>query len=142
MGSDSKEILKDVTFANWNSFYNDLFEEINQIRKIGAVCLFKPAEVTVYYSRIVNLFSTVQYAIGDTNTMNNDLKEIEKNIFSPRYNLNLKHKKINDYQRKVLSNLRDIFTVMCNDLSEHGLLPKINKRNKYDPKRAISHEVY
>lgn len=127
MADTKEEFNKDVKFANWNGWYNDLTTEIAEIRKYGHLVMFDPKQVNHYYSRIVNLVSTIEWAIDDTKTINSNLDKIEDNIFSERYLKDLEVKTVTEYQRKVVKRLRRILAKVCNDLSDGGLLPKVEK---------------
>ena len=124
-----EELLRDVKFANWNHFYNDLTKQISEIRESGHLVLFVPKEVNQYYSRITNLYSTIEFAITDKDIIHK-LDKIEENIFSDRYIKDLKYGKVTKYQRTIISCLRKIFTQICNDLSESGLIPKVMTSKK------------
>ena len=56
--SQSKTDL-DTKYANWNGWYQDLFEEIRIIRRVGATLLITPKDsIYEYFSLILNLHST------------------------------------------------------------------------------------
>lgn len=126
---DKQQLLKDVTFANWNNFYNDLFEEINAIRKIGNVCLFNAPEVKVYYSRVYNLLVSVSFAVNDYQKKNKQLKVIGDELFKKDIS------KLNT--NKIYYMLSSYFSAICYDLSRAGLLPKVNIKKKYNPGDAV-----
>jgi len=131
MSEIKEEITKDVKFANWNSWYTDLTEQIKETRNLGYIVLFDPKQVNHYYSKIVNLFSTIKWAIDDSETIAKQLQEIEDNIFSSKYLTDLQaNKKITKYQRIIIKKLRVILQKICSDLSDGGLLPKVERTAK------------
>ena len=128
----NQEMDTDVGFANWNSFYTDLTTEISEIRKLGYLVLFNPKQVNHYYSKIVNLFSTISWALDETkgNQITKKLDKIEENIFSTKYLNDLKNTHITTYQRYIIKVLRETIKSICLELSNAGLLPKIKRTVK------------
>ena len=140
---DSNDLLKDVRFSNWNAWYQDLAEDIKEIKKIGNLVLFEPKRVNDYYSSISNLVSTVTWALHKPDEILKKLDQIEDNIFSEKYINSLTNdSKITLYQRKIIRMLRNILIIVCEDLSEHGLLPKIEKHKMRNPSKAMAEENY
>lgn len=126
----------DPKFANWNKWYDDLFEEQKTIRSIGVALLGdynnNKYSLQLYYSKIVGLFSTHKHYINESDEMKKELESIEDFLFSEKYLKNKSHnpKSVRQSEIKALKNLRNIFTKMCEDFSEKGLSVKVEMTNK------------
>jgi len=126
----------DPKFANWNKWYDDLFQEQKDIRRIGVMLMGdynnKQYSLQLYYSRIVGLFSTHKHYIDKSDDVNNELDKIEAFLFSEKY-LAAKEsnpKSVRQSELKILKQLRNVFTKMCEDFSSKGLSVKVDITNK------------
>ena len=123
-------------FRKWDDWYNDLFREQREIRNIGTMLLLdlnnKEYSLQLYYSRIVNLFSTHKHYIEDTEILDKELNKMEDFLFSEKY-LNSKannHNSVRKSELVILKQLRKIFTKMCEDFSKKGLSVKVEMTHK------------
>lgn len=132
----------DPKFANWNKFYDDLFQEIAEIRDIGHKTLLdfnnNEGYLLKYYSRIANLFSTHKHYINDDEEIQKELIKIEDVIFSAKYiNAVSKGKNSPEQHKKITRGLRKAFTSMCSSFSANGISVKVSGKKNRDKGKAI-----
>jgi len=136
------EYTYDPKFANWNKFYDDLFEEITYIRGQGHKALLdlnnSGGYLLNYYSRITNLFSTHKHYINNVDKIEKVLLKIEDVIFSDEY-LKAVHKNNNSKKQhvKIIRGLRNSFADMCESFSDNGISVKVSGKKKKDKGKAI-----
>jgi hypothetical protein len=123
-------------FRKWDDWYNDLFREQREIRNIGTMLLLdlnnKEYSLQLYYSRIVNLFSTHRHYIDFPDLVDKKLEEMETFLFSDKYMDSKKKNRLSvkESEIKILKVLRKIFTKMCEDFSKKGLSVKVEMTQK------------
>lgn len=126
---------KNVMFANWNTYYNDIANNIQRVTMAGSICLIEPDKIHEYYSLVVNMFYTYNFALENTQETEERLKKIEEKIFNKDFIIKIKQDKSDLI--KIIRILRRIFSDMVKDFSDSGLIPKIKKTKKYNPGEAI-----
>lgn len=128
----------EVKFAIWNKFYNDLEQEITNVRNLGFELMRNPNLIHIYHSRIINMFSSYKYYIINYKEMEEKLNEIEDIIYSENYIKDIQKNRINSkYQREIIKKLRNIYSEMCANFTEKNLRPKVIRTKKYDETDAI-----
>jgi len=137
-----KDYTYDPKFANWNRFYDDLFQEIAEIRNVGNKALLdfnnQGGYLVNYYGRIVNLFSTHKHYINNEAEIEKQLNIIEDTLFSPKYVDAVLRKKNSGVQHiKIMRALRKAFTDMCESFSSNGISVKVSGKKKRDKGKAI-----
>jgi len=132
----------DPKFANWNRFYDDLFLEIAEIRKAGHSALLdignKNGQLLIYYSRVLNLFSTHKHFVTDEDTLESTLSNMGGTLFSPKYIKAQSDGKFDSVQhKKIYDALQGVFTSMCSSFSNNGISVKVSGKKKRDKGKAI-----
>lgn len=124
MGTD-KIISSDLKYAQWNPFFTSLQADIDQIKEFNKLIRKDTSMIEDFFSLINTLFNAhVVYAPKMQTKLNN----IEKKIFAPRYQSDLKDNNITSklklFQFKVIKELESCFQLLIQNFEANGLLPK------------------
>lgn len=142
MGYNGKIDL-DTKFANWNGWYNDLFEEIKTIRAIGGQMLLDPKEnIHKYYSLLLNLYSTHSSYIKKQSAVYKNLQNIKTVIYSAKFHRALSMRTTDLSIINVMSDMITIFTHINRSFQEHGIVPKVTAKKETDPGNAMAEQEY
>lgn len=138
----SKEYDYNSKFANWNKGFDDIFDEIREIREIGNKVLFDYKNdnllLNLYCSRIIGLFSTHSHYVLDRDKLALQLNKIENVLFSDKYLTSIKNNtNPTEQQIKITKALRLYFQLICESFSKNGLTMKIIKEQKDDPYQSV-----
>ncbi len=138
---ENKKYDKELRYAQWNPFYISLQKDIDQIKVINKVIRKDTSLIDEFYSLINSLFNSTCFALEKEEEINTALNDIEKKIYNSIYIRDLTEKnntsKLIIYQHKVIKSLESIFKVILKNLSEEGLIPKIDKIEKKDKGKAL-----
>jgi hypothetical protein len=138
----------DPKFANWNKFYDDINQEITEIRRIGNRVLYDVDNTDLYicryFTRIDNFFSTHGHYIVNTKSRNTIKKKLdilqiflfEKFIPTVKEN----PRAVEKSKIKAYNNLKNIFSIMCANFSTIGLTVKIDAKNTEKLSDSINDE--
>lgn len=133
----------DTKYANWNGWYNDLFEEIKIIRNIGGRMLLDPKSyMHQYYSGLLNLYSTHSSYIKNRKEVYKALEDIKGKIYSKSFNTQIRMKVISSDVIKVMNTMITIFTHINRSFQEHGIVPKVTITKERNPGKAMEESEY
>ena len=137
-----KKYDNELKYAQWNPFYISLQKDIDQIKNINKVIRKETDMIDDFFSLINSLFNSTCFALEKEDDILEKLDDLENKIYDPKYlrdiNNNSK-KKVNIilYQHKIIKDLENIFKIIIKNLSDEGLIPKIDKIEKKDKGRAL-----
>lgn len=137
-----KKYDNELKYAQWNPFYISLQKDIDQIKQINKIIRKELTMIDDFYSLINSLFISTCFALEDEKKVCAKLNELESKIYNPKYlkDINNDTKKkgnIIAYQHKIIKDLENIFKKIIKNLSEEGLIPKIEKREIKDKGKAL-----
>lgn len=119
-------------FANWNKWYDDLFQEQKEIRAVGVIVMSDlnnhKYSLQYYCSRVSNLFSTHKHYIETSEKVQKELDKIEEFLFSDAYIIakGQNAKSVRTSELRTFKTLKGIFTTMCEDFSKQGLSVRVD----------------
>ncbi|MCK4500287.1 hypothetical protein KAU11_07305 [Candidatus Babeliales bacterium] len=134
----------DIKYANWNSGYEDIFNQIIEIREMGNLLLFDTQNENLllnkYYSKISGLFITHGHYVIQQEGIKLQLDKIESILFSNKYLNSVKDKtNTRDQHLKILKDLKIFFQLICESFSKNGLTMKIIiKRRKASERKGLT----
>lgn len=137
-----KKYDSELKYAQWNPFYISLQKDIDHIKNINKVIRKETTLIDDFFSLINALFNSTCFAIKDETKVSKKLDELEKKIYDKKYlrdlkdNMKSKNNIIN-YQHKIIKDLENIFKTIIRNLSDEGLIPKIEKKEKKDKGKAL-----
>lgn len=133
----------DTKFANWNGWYNDLFEEIRLIRRIGQEMLLDPKQyIHRYFAGILNLYSTHSSYIQGQDKVYQKLQAIKLKIYNDNFHRALARKMVTKECIDVMSEMITIFTWINKSFQEQGIIPKVTASKAKDPGKAMEEQDY
>jgi len=115
----------DLKYAQWNPFFTSLQKDIDQIKELNKLIRKDTSFIEEFFSLINTLFNAhIVYAPEMQTKLNN----IEKKIYAPRYQSDLKDRNISNqlkqFQFKVIKELEVCFQNLIRQFEGNGLLPK------------------
>lgn len=120
----------ETKYANWNKGYDDLFEEITEIRALGNKVLFDFKNTNLllnqYYAKISGLFDTHGHYVVNEDEIEIKLSKIGDVLFSEKYLDRIKSGTNSlPQQIKITRDLKKMFKEMCKSFSKNGLTMKV-----------------
>lgn len=137
-----KKYDSELKYAQWNPFYISLQKDIDQIKYVNKVIRKETDMIDEFFSLINSLFNSTCFAlVGETEILKK-LNDLENKIYDPTYLRDIHNnskQKVNIilYQHKIIKDLENIFKIIIKNLSEEGLIPKIDKIEKKDKGKAL-----
>ena len=139
----NQKVDLDTKFANWNGWYNDLFEEIKIIRRMGAEMFITPDKyIHRYYAQLLNLYSTHSSYIKKQDVVYKKLEDIKKRIYNDKFHRSLAMKYSSAEVLAIMSEMISLFTWINTSFQEQGIIPKVTATKKIDPGRAMEMTEY
>lgn len=141
-----KNYEEDPRFANWNNFYNSLFQELDITFNIIYICRTNLKDknktainLELFHAKLIS-YSNIYADYIEEN--DNNLKKLNK-LFDMMNNneytqaLNNKNKPLFKYQYYILTQMEEIMRNITKSFSDKGISPKIIKTKHKDPSKAI-----
>ena len=137
-----KKYDNELKYAQWNPFYISLQKDIDQIKNINKIIRKETTLIDDFFSLINSLFNSTCFALVNEDKVSKKLTELENKIYNEKYlrDINNDTKKKSNiilYQNKIIKDLENIFKTIIKNLSDEGLIPKIEKREIKDKGKAL-----
>lgn len=115
----------DLKYAQWNPFFNSLQNDIDEIKRLNKLLRKDTKLIEDFFSLINTLYNShVVYSPE----LQAKLDKIEKKIFAPKYQRDLKEKNITPsmltFQHRVIKELETCFQSLVKTFEANGLFPK------------------
>lgn len=137
--TSQKQTDLDTKYANWNGWYQDLFEEIRIIRRVGSTLLITPKDtIYQYFSLILNLHSTHSSYMDNNTKLEEKLNALKNKIYNSKFTEALRQRIMGETVIKVISDLIETFKLINESLSSHGITPKVTETEKKNKSKAIN----
>jgi hypothetical protein len=137
----NKKYETELKYAQWNPFYISLQKDIDHIKTINKIIRKKTTLIDDFFSLINALFNSTCFAIEKEMEMEKKLNDLENKIYDKKYlrdlNDNNNTNKLIIYQHKIIKDLENIFKTIVKSLSNEGLIPKIEKKERKDKGKAL-----
>lgn len=154
----------ELNFKRHNIFFDEIENNINEIRRIGEMAMFEPKSLNLYFSKIYMLvvFYSAYFnidkqvfwfgKIDDTETRKFKLESIKNKLFGKDYiknieNINILENsekiKLNKLQQNIFDDLNSICRELSEQLSYAELRPKPQKKKEEfeDVDNAVVKEI-
>lgn len=148
---DNQNTDVELNFKRHNIFFDEVENNINEIRRIGEIAMFEPKSLNLYFSKLYMLivFYSAYFElekevfwVGDIEDIENrkfKLESIKKKLFGKKYikdieNINIlkidEKIKLNDIQQKIFNDLNSIARELSMQMSYGEIRPKPQKKKE------------
>ena len=123
-------MIKQTNFSKLDDWYKDTSLQVTKIREVGVMLYHDPNQIKLYFSLLINLFSTHSSYIDKEDEIGKQLDEIKKQIYSDEFSRTLNRRRDGKPIYEVIDKLMKIFTHMNKSFSNWGVSPKVTEVKK------------